>query len=282
MILGFFIGLMFVTPPEVYNAQRKNRELKEKISALNSTMNDYEFVLDDIENRDDHLYRVIFEAEPISNSVRRAGRGGRNRYLEYEKLADGELILALAKRIDEFSMRLYAQSKSFDEVQELAKNKEKMLQAVPSIQPVSNKDLRRIASGFGLRMHPVYHIKKMHTGLDFSAPKGTEVNVTGNGVVKSIGYKGGYGKTVVIDHGFGYKTLYAHLNDYNVKRGQKVTKGDVIAFVGNTGVSTGPHLHYEVIKGGKKVNPINYFFSDLTPEEYEKVIEIASKENKSL
>ena len=157
-----------------------------------------------------------------------------------------------------------------------------MLACIPAIQPVSNKELRRIASGFGYRYHPIYKTLRMHTGMDFSAPRGTPIYATGNGKVKSTKRKSGYGKTCVVDHGFGYKTLYGHMSKIIVKRGQKVKRGEIIGYVGSTGTSTSPHLHYEVRINDKPVNPVHYFFNDLSPEEYEKVIEISSRINQSL
>ena len=178
--------------------------------------------------------------------------------------------------------KLASQSKSFDEVFDLTKEKQKMIKSIPSIQPVSNRDLTRIASGFGLRMHPIYKIIKMHKGMDFTAPIGTEIYATGDGIVEKVGWVGGYGRTIMINHGFGYKTRYAHCSKYNCRKGQKVKRGDLIGFVGNTGQSSGPHLHYEVFKNNRQINPVNFFFNDLSPEEYDKVIEISSRPNQSL
>ena len=177
---------------------------------------------------------------------------------------------------------MYIQSTSYDEIVKLANNKEKMFAAIPAIQPVSNKQLIRLASGFGYRIHPVYKVKKFHSGIDFSAPIGTPIYATADGKVSKAKRSGGYGKLVEIDHGFGYKTRYAHMHDFEVRKGQNVKRGQIIGYVGNTGLSTAPHLHYEIVLNNKKINPVNYFFNDLDPDEYEKVLELASIENQSL
>ncbi len=241
-------------------------------------------VLKDIEKRDTEIYRALFNAEPYPLYKRRGGTGGNpNLYKKYEGLTHSDLIIETDKKIHQLEKSLVAQSHSFDEVVNLVKQKEKMLRCIPSIQPISNKDLTRLASGFGMRMHPVHHILKMHAGLDFTGNIGTKIYATGDGVViRADNEMSGYGNLVIIDHGFGYETRYAHCDRFNVKVGQKVKRGEVIAFLGNTGVSTGPHVHYEVRKNGKAVNPVHYFFNDLTPEEYEKVIEIASRPTSSL
>ena len=267
----------------------KEKELKREIDNL---LIQYELlegqiinsstILDELQERDDNIYRVIFEAEPIDASIRRAGFGGVNRYKKYEGFKHSDLVADLHKKVDQVSKAIYVQSKSFDTVLDLAQNKEEMLAHIPAIQPVANKNLKRMASGYGNRIHPVYKTKKMHWGMDFSAPKGSEVYATGDGKIEKVKRsKRGYGNQVKIDHGYGYKTFYAHLNKYIVKKGQKVKRGDLIGYVGSTGTSTAPHLHYEVIKNNRKVNPVNYYFNDLTAEEYDKMLELASQENQS-
>ena len=267
----------------------KEKELKREIDNL---LIQYELlegqiinsstILDELQERDDNIYRVIFEAEPIDASIRRAGFGGVNRYKKYEGFKHSDLVADLHKKIDQVSKAIYVQSKSFDTVLDLAQNKEEMLAHIPAIQPVANKNLKRMASGYGNRIHPVYKTKKMHWGMDFSAPKGSEVYATGDGKIEKVKRsKRGYGNQVKIDHGYGYKTFYAHLNKYIVKKGQKVKRGDLIGYVGSTGTSTAPHLHYEVIKNNRKVNPVNYYFNDLTAEEYDKMLELSSQENQS-
>lgn len=247
-------------------------------------LKDFEDVLKDIENRDTEIYRALFNAEPYPAYKRLAGTGGNpNKYKSYEGMAHEDLVIELDKKVEQLEKALVAQSISFDEVVSLVKRKEEMLRCIPSIQPISNKDLTRLASGFGYRMHPVHRILKMHAGMDFTASTGTNIYSTGDGVVvRADSEMSGYGNLVIIDHGFGYKTRYAHCEAFKVKVGEKVKRGDVIALLGNTGVSTGPHVHYEVRKNGEAVDPVHYFFNDLTPEEYEQVIEIASRPTSSL
>ncbi|UII20431.1 M23 family metallopeptidase [Fulvivirga ligni] len=252
---------------------------------LNDKVEELDQVLTALEKRDDEVYRIVLGSEPIDQSIRNAGIGGVDRYIDIKNknLVHGKDIVELSEDIDKLRRKVYIQSKSYDELKELADNKAKMIAAIPAIQPISNKKLIRLASGFGYRTHPVYKVKKLHTGIDFSAPIGTPIYATADGVVSSTQISfGGYGKHIEIDHGFGYKTHYAHMHEFVVEEGQKVKRGQMIGYVGNTGVSTAPHLHYEVIKGDKKINPIHYFFNDLNASEYEKIIELASIENQSL
>lgn len=272
---------IFSSPKELM-LERENEYLKENYKRLNKELAQVEKVLTDIEERDDNIYRVVFEAEPIPTNIRKAGVGGVNRYNNLEGYADENMVINTSKRLDQIAKQLYVQSKSYDEVIELATNKEEMLASIPAIQPIPNKNLKRMASGYGYRIHPVYKTRKLHTGMDFTSPTGTEIYATGNGkVVKIKKTRRGYGMHIVIDHGFGYSTLYGHMSKFNVRKGQTVKRGDVIGYVGNTGTSTAPHLHYEVHKDGKKINPINFYFNDLTPAEYDKMIEISSSANQS-
>jgi len=281
-IIIVLIFFQFFDSPKEKRLKREISDLLNQYNIINEDLKDINLVLKDMQDRDDNIYRVIFEADPIPSSIRKAGFGGVNRYKHLENLSNSELITETAKQIDIISKQIYIQSKSFDEVIELAKNKTEMLASIPSIQPVANKNLKRMASGWGYRMHPVYKTKKFHYGMDFSAPTGTPIYATGNGKIKKVKYsRRGYGKHVVIDHGYGYETLYAHMSNYAVKRGEKVKRGEIIGYVGNTGTSVAPHLHYEVYKDGKKVNPVSYYYNDLTPEEYEKMIELSTKENQS-
>lgn len=264
-------------------AAKENQSLRQEISSFNKDLNLILEVLGDIQLRDDNIYRAIFETDPYPDYKRQLGTGGNSmKYKKYENMEYGDLVIEISKKIELIEKKLASQSKSFDEVFDLTKEKQKMIKSIPSIQPVSNRDLKRIASGFGLRMHPIYKIIKMHKGMDFTAPIGTEIYATGDGVVEKVGWVGGYGKTIMINHGFGYKTRYAHCSKYNCRKGQKVKRGDLIGFVGNTGQSSGPHLHYEVFKNNRQINPVNFFFNDLSPEEYDKVIEISSRPNQSL
>jgi murein DD-endopeptidase MepM/ murein hydrolase activator NlpD len=284
----FFAGIiivfayLFIDSPKELMLKRENAQLKAQYELLNRDLDRLENVLSDIERRDDNIYRQILESEPIPQSVREAGLGGVNRYTYLEGFNNSELVVAAHERMDRLAKRLYVQSKSFDEVVDMARNKEKMLASIPAIQPVPNKNLKRVASGFGYRIHPIYKVQKMHWGMDFSAPTGTDIFATGDGVIEEVNRsRRGYGKYIVIDHGYGYETLYAHMSKIEVRRGQKVKRGDVIGKVGNTGTSSAPHLHYEVIKDGKKINPANFYFNDLSPEEYDLMIELSSSVNQS-
>jgi murein DD-endopeptidase MepM/ murein hydrolase activator NlpD len=236
-----------------------------------------------LQDRDDNIYRVIFEAEPIPSSMRRAGFGGTDRYAALRGYKHSDIVINTTRTMDVIASQLYVQSKSFDEVFDMARNKELLLAALPAIQPVSNRELRRIASYYGYRTDPFYKIKKFHEGLDFSAPVGTEVYATGDGVVTRIErLSGGYGNYIIIDHGFSYETLYAHLSKFEVRRGQKVKRGQVIGYVGNSGKSTAPHLHYEVRRNGRPVNPVHYFFNDISPDEYDQLIELSARPGQSM
>ena len=245
-------------------------------------MGNLEKVIEHLQETDDNLYRTIFGAEPVQATQRQAGIGGVNRYNELEGFNNSKLVIETAKKLDIIRKKVYVQSKSFDDLVLLSREKEDMLRSIPAIIPISTKDLTRIASGFGLRIHPVYKISKFHSGMDFTAPLGTEVYASGDGIVESVlSSKRGMGNYIVINHGFGYTSLYAHLESFNVKEGRKVRRGDIIGYVGNTGMSVAPHLHYEIKLNGLNVDPVNYFFNDLSPAEYEEMIEIASKTGQS-
>jgi murein DD-endopeptidase MepM/ murein hydrolase activator NlpD len=280
-VILFFLSLFFDTPAE-RQQKRENKQLITQYRILNNKLQRIEKTMDQIKERDDNIYRTIFEADPISNNIREAGFGGINRYKELEGYSNAELVINTSKKLDKIIKQLNVQWKSYDDVFELAKKKEILISSIPAISPISDKDLTRFASGFGYRIHPIYRTKKMHTGIDLTAPTGTKVYATGDGRVIKAGYStGGYGIKVFIDHGFGYKTLYAHLNKTFVKKGQKVKRGELIGEVGNTGRSTAPHLHYEVRKNNKPENPVNYYYNDLTPEQYDEVIKISSQMNMS-
>lgn len=274
----------FTSPNEVM-LQNEVAELEYYYEDLQNEVERINQILGALEKRDDDVYRIVLGTEPIDASIRNAGIGGADRYSEIREkdFKRRDLVIDLKEKIDKLKRKMYIQSKSYDELLQTAVRKEEMFAAIPAIQPISNQELIRLASGFGWRIHPIYKVKKLHTGIDFSAPTGTPVYATADGVVKNVKVRfSGYGKFIEIDHGFGYHTRYAHLHDFNVKEGQKVKRGELIAYVGNTGMSTAPHLHYEVLKNGKKINPIHYFFNDLNPKEYEKIIELASIENQSL
>ena len=270
------------TPSEVAQKRTlKNYELQFDI--LNKKLTQLEAVVSNVEERDNKLYRVYFEASPIPEEQRRAGFGGVNRYKNLEGYDNSDLVINTAKRLDILTKQTVVQSRSLDEIERLAANKAALIEAIPTIQPVKNKDLTRIASGFGYRSDPFTKARKMHFGMDFTAKRGTPVYATGNGVVKRADSRSsGFGKHIRIDHGFGYISLYAHLSKYNVRRGQKVKRGDIIGYVGNTGRSAGPHLHYEIIKDNKKINPLNFYYGNLSPEEFEALLTQSKQENQSL
>lgn len=286
MALGLLIlySTYFESPKEVM-LKNQVKELEFYYNSLNTDVEELKRILNNIEHRDDNIYRVVLGAEPIDKSVRDAGVGGVDRYAEIKEknVIQKDVIIALHEKVDQLRRKLYIESKSQDEVASLAENKEKQLAAVPAIQPVANKQLIALASGFGFRVHPIYKVKKMHTGIDFAASIGTPIYATADGKVLEVSVRfSGYGKMVEIDHGFGYHTRYAHMHGFAVRQGQQVKRGDLIGYVGNTGLSTAPHLHYEVLLNGQHINPVHYFFNDLTPAEYEKIIELASVENQSL
>ena len=264
-------------------AEKDNAKVRAELDKFYTDLEEIIAVLENIQDRDDNIYRSIFEVKPYPEYKRKLGTGGNSvKFKKYQGLKNESLLIDISKKIESIEKMLVAQSRSFDQVIELTKTQEEMLKCIPSIQPVSNEDLKRIASGFGYRMHPIYKILKPHPGIDFAAPTGTEIYATGDGIVERVAWTGGYGKAIMINHGFGYKTRYAHCSKYNCIVGQKVKRGDLIGFIGNTGQSTGPHLHYEVLKNKKPINPINFFFNDLSPQEYQKVIELSSRPTQSM
>ncbi len=271
-----------VDSPKEKQLKRQLDETSLQYEMLKQRTDQAEAVLSDIQDRDNTIYRVIFEADPIPQTVREAGYGGVDRYNDLKDYYNADLITEVTQQVDKLSKQLYIQSKSFDEVFNLVKNKSQMLASIPAIQPIANKDLKYIASGYGWRIHPIYKTEKMHTGMDFTAPVGTPIHATGNGTVEKIEYDGrGYGNNVIINHGWGFESLYGHMSKIAVRPGQKINRGDLIGYVGSTGASTGPHLHYEVRKGGNPVNPANFYYNDLTPEEYQKMMELASRPGQS-
>jgi len=285
-IIMVVIFLSYYETPRSRILKRENQRLLTQYELMSHDIKQIEKILAELQQRDDNIYRVIFESEPIPASVRKAGFGGSKKYSHLKSLNNSELVIETARKLDIIAKEAYIQSKSYDEVMQMALNKEKMLGSIPAIMPVANEDLKRTASGWGYRIHPIYKVRKFHYGMDFTAPTGTPVYTTGDGKVVEI--KGsrrshsGYGLVIKIDHGFGYETLYAHLNSFNVRLGQKMKRGDVIGYVGNTGGSTAPHLHYEVHKNGSAVNPQYYYFKDLTPQEYERMIAISSSIGQTL
>lgn len=282
-VIIYGIVYTFVDSPKEKQLKIENAQLLGQYELLNKKLESIGLVMEDIQKRDDNIYRVIFEAEPIPTEIRQAGFGGTNRYEQLENYNNADLIISTAKKIDQLSKRLYIQSKSFDEVFKMAKNKEKMLASIPAIQPIANEDLTRMASGFGYRTDPVYKTTKFHAGMDFTAPTGTPIYATGDGtVIQSDAEASGYGNHVRISHGYGYITLYAHMSKIAANVGQKVKRGDLIGYVGNTGKSVGPHCHYEVRKNDIPINPINFYFNDLSPEGFAKMLELSTAPLQSL
>lgn len=277
------IGSYFLDSPKERMLRRENRQYELQLKLINERLDKLQVVLDDMADRDDNIYRVIFESEPIPTEARRAGYGGADRYKDLEGYRNSDILVQTAKKLDQITAKMYVQTKSFDEVYEMAKNKSRLIASIPAIQPVSNKDLRRLSSYFGYRTDPYYKVIKFHEGMDFSAPIGTEIYSTGDGVVFAAERsKGGYGNQIIIDHGFGYKTMYAHLQAFKVRAGDHVKRGQVIGYLGSTGKSTSPHCHYEVWKSNQPVNPINYFFNDITPAQYEEILILSQSPSQTM
>ena len=273
--LLFSVATYLIDSPKERQLKKENKLLLAQYHVLSKQIDENQKILTDLQERDDHLYRAIFNADPIPASIRKPGFGGTNRYESLMEMPNSELIISTTRKLDIMTKELYVQSNSYDELSELIKSKEERMRNIPAIIPIVGKDLIRISSGFGMRVHPVYGVLKPHTGIDLNAKKGTPIYATGNGTVESAKWEGGYGNSVVINHGFGYKTRYAHCTTMTVRPGQKVLRGQQIATVGTTGTSTGYHLHYEVILKGVHDNPAKYFFMDLTPEEYDEILFIS-------
>jgi len=285
IIMGLLFAFFFsqrMTSPKEAQLQRELEVMVLRYSDLTEDLKVVHKTLDAIEQRDKDLYRVALYTDEFPEEYRKMGIGGSNRYDYLTNYSSGKLMKDVSLQMDELEQRLVGQSMSLQELQKLAKDREKLLSCVPAIQPVSNKDLKRIASGFGWRIDPIYKTSRLHAGIDFSADIGTEVYVTGDGIIESAEMNAsGYGKCIVVNHGFGYKTRYAHLSEFKTKVGQTVKRGELIGLVGSTGKSTGAHLHYEVEMNGKKIDPIHFFHSDLSPEEYEQVIHLSKQSYKA-
>ena len=283
MILGFVVFSNFFETPNEKAQKRELEFLRLNESLHKKRIKVFETVLEDLQERDNNIYRTFFELNPIPEEQRIAGFGGINRYKALDNFDDSEMVKDITINMDVLSKRLVIQSKSLDEIVKMAENKEDLLAAIPAVQPIRNQDLTRMASGFGMRRDPFTKAWKKHQGMDFTSPRGTPIYATGPGVIiRADSGSSGYGKHVRIDHGFGYITLYAHMSEYNVRRGQKVSRGDIIGFVGNTGRSEAPHLHYEVHKSNVKINPINFYYGNLSPEEFKKMQKAAQIEGQSL
>ncbi|HNZ84783.1 MAG TPA: M23 family metallopeptidase [Paludibacteraceae bacterium] len=277
-IVFFVIFIFTVKSPNEKLLEAENKRISTQYELLSRQLDDAMEVLTNIQQRDDNFYRVVLQVDSIPSSIRRGNYINSNRYQKLLRMRTSDLVIATSQKMDMVSRMLYIQSNSFDELVALAKQEEKKLQHIPAIQPIPNKDLKRTASGYGWRIDPIYHTRRFHQGMDFSAPTGTKIFATGNGTVIKAGWEQGYGNAVFINHGFGYVTVYAHMHQLKkgLRRGSKVSRGEVIGFVGNTGKSTGPHLHYEVRLKGKPQNPQNYYFMDLSPEEYDQMIQISA------
>jgi len=272
----------FETPKDRLQA-REIENMKINYALLNKKMDQVDEVLESVAERDNNLYRVFFNSSPIPDEQRKAGFGGVNRYKALEGYDNSQLVVSTTKRVDVISKELVIQSKSLDEILKLAKEKEKLLVAIPAIQPIKNEQLNQMASGFGYRSDPFTKIRKFHAGMDFSAKTGTPIYATGDGVVeRADNTASGYGNHIVIRHGFGYETLYGHLSKYKVRAGQRVKRGDVIGYVGSTGRSEAPHLHYEVHKNGEVVNPLNFYYGNMSAAEFAAISKLANQENQSL
>jgi len=284
-VLSFVVLLNtpFFETPKDRLLSREIDNFKLQYAILNKKMDQIDAVLENIEDRYNNLYRVYFNTSAIPDEQRKAGFGGVNRYKQLEGYDNSELVINTSKRVDVISKELVIQSKSLDEILKLAKEKNNLLAAIPAIQPVRNENLKQMASGFGYRNDPFTKVRKFHEGMDFSAKTGTPIYATGDGVVdRADNTASGYGNHIVIRHGFGYETLYGHLSKYNCRAGQRVKRGDIIGYVGSTGRSEAPHLHYEVHKNGEVVNPLNFYYGNISAAEYVVIAKLANQENQSL
>lgn len=287
-LAGFLLLVVYLNIPQIETPKEKalKRELenmKLQYGLLNRKMEQAQQVLANVEDRDNNIYRLYFEANPIPEEQRMAGFGGINRYRNLEGFDNSKLIIESHKKLDMLTKRIVVQSRSLDEIVTLAEDKENLLASIPAIMPVRNEDLKRMASGYGWRTDPFTKVRKFHYGMDFTAPQGTPVYATGDAVVERADNRSsGYGKHIRLNHGYGYVSLYGHLYKYNVKVGQKVQRGDLIGFVGSTGRSQAPHVHYEIFKDGEKINPINFYYGQLSPAEFDEILQQAQQENQSL
>lgn len=281
-VISVIIAFKYFDSPKEKQLRRELEKMNTQYDLLNKRLDNLSLVLNDLEDRDDNIYRAIFETDSIPDDIRHSGFGGADRYLDLQGYTNSQLMTSTTMKIDQLAKQMYIQSKSYDEVIKLAENKEQLLASIPAIIPISIRDLKGTPSGYGYRTHPIFKIVRMHTGMDFNAAIGTPIYATGDGVVERADAEAsGYGNHVVINHGFGYETLYGHMSKILVTVGQEVKRGEIIGEVGNTGQSSGPHVHYEVIRNGNKINPISYYFLDLTPLEYQEIIKQSSQSNQS-
>ena len=275
-IIFFFIFVSTIQSPEEKQLIQEKAHMEAQYKVLERQFQEVQYVVTDLQQRDDNLYRVVFQADPIPISVRKGTASNTDYYEQLLDMTNSEIVVATSKKLNELKKELYIQSKSYDELVLLAKNKETMLANLPAIQPVLNKNLTRMASGYGWRIDPIYHTRRFHAGMDFTAPTGTDIYATANGTVIVSGWEQGYGNCVQINHGYGYTTLYGHMSAIKVRNGQSVKRVDVIGLVGSTGKSTGPHLHYEVHFKGEVMNPQNYYYLDLSPAEYDRMVQMSN------
>ncbi len=281
-IISYF-AFQFIGSPTEKLVKAENEYLKYRYQDLNKKVKDIQQQMAELEKRDNNVYRSIFEAQPIPDSARAQALEKQKEIAKVEGMRDNALVQSIHASLSTLANRIAIQKKSYDELAVLVNNKEELLGATPAIQPVSNQDLNRIASGFGYRIDPIYKTPKMHAGMDFSAPKGTPIYATAHGSIKSTGYSDiGYGNHVIINHGYGYETLYGHMIRIKVRRGQKVKRGEILGYVGSTGKSTGPHCHYEVHKNGNKLDPVYFFYNDLNPKQFDELLKRAKASNQSL
>jgi murein DD-endopeptidase MepM/ murein hydrolase activator NlpD len=277
-----YFAFQFVGSPNEKYLRIQNAQLKQDFEDLNDSVAQIQMKMAELEKRDNSVYRSIFEASPLPDSARATFLEKQNEIARVERMSGNELVRSISVTLNNLKSRIAAQKSSYNEIAGLINNKEKLLAATPAIQPVSNKDLNRIASGFGYRIDPIYKTVKMHAGLDFTAAQGTPIYATANGVIKTAGNTGnGYGNHVVINHGYGYETLYGHMVRVKARVGQRVERGDLIGYVGSTGKSTGPHCHYEVHKNGQKLDPVYFFYNDLSPQQFDELLKRASASNQS-
>lgn len=277
-MIAVIIAFKYFDSPKEKQLRRDLERMQLQYNLLGRRVDQMNLVMEDLASRDNNIYRAILESDSIPDAIRKAGFGSMDRYQSLEGFDYSSLMVSLTQKVDQLEKQMYIQSKSYDDVIKMAKGKEKLIASIPAIMPISNKDLRHAPGGFGWRTHPIYKTPEFHPGMDFAAPEGTEIYATGDGVVTVADNKSqGYGNHVVIDHGFGYETLYGHMSRIAVKPGQVIKRGQVIGYVGSTGLSTAPHCHYEVHKNGELMNPLNYYYNDLSPEEYAKLVELSNE-----
>lgn len=281
-ILIFAITFRYIDSPKEKLLRQQNDDLRQNYKVMEERIKQLQLQMDEIANRDNFVYRSIFESNPIPDSARVKEMEKKKEVQLVQSMGETELVTSMAAQLNNLSFRMAYQFKSFNAIENMVKNKEKLIAAIPSIQPISNRQLNRVSSGFGYRIDPVYKDRRLHPGLDFTAPIGTPIYATADGVIKDAGFNtGGYGNRVVINHGFGYETLYAHMVRIKARVGARVKRGEVIGYVGSTGKSTGPHLHYEVHKNGTQLDPIYYFYNDLTPAQFDRILKLAAASNQS-